>query len=62
LSGLSFVNIIYRHGCSLREEGAHRAASRIESNFDFSTAFVENALALHRLAIRLCIGKSVLLT
>jgi hypothetical protein len=42
---------MYLQGCSFLDEGAHLAASKIESNFDLSTGFVENALALHRFAI-----------
>lgn len=51
LTGLSLVKIMYLQGCSFFDDGAHLAASNIESNFDLSTGFVENALALHRLAI-----------
>jgi hypothetical protein len=40
---------MYLQGCSFFDDGAHLAASNIESNFDFSTG--ENALALHRFAI-----------
>jgi hypothetical protein len=47
---------MYRHGCSLREEGAHLAASRIDSSFEFSTGLVENALALHLFAMISLIG------
>jgi hypothetical protein len=50
---------MYRHGCSLREEGAHLAASRIDNNFEFSTGWVENALALHLLAMISLMGYSV---
>jgi hypothetical protein len=42
---------MYLQGCSFFDDGAHLAASNIESNFDLSTGFVENALALHRFAI-----------
>jgi hypothetical protein len=56
---LSFVKIILRHGYSLREDGADLAASKMDSNFDFSTDLVENALALHLLDINSFIGKSV---
>ncbi len=42
---------MYLHGCSFLEDGAHLAASNIESNLDLSTGFVENALALHLFAI-----------
>ena len=47
---------MYRHGCSFLEEGAHLAASKMESNLDLSTGFVENALALHLFAISSLIG------
>ena len=50
---------MYRHGCSFLEEGAHRAASNMESNLDLSTGFDENALALHLFAISLLTGCSV---
>ncbi len=42
---------MYLHGCSFLEDGAHLAASNMESNLDLSTGFVENALALHLFAI-----------
>ena len=45
------MKTMYRHGCSFLEEGAHLAASKMESNLDLSTGFVENALALHLFAI-----------
>ena len=50
------MKTMYRHGCSFLEEGAHLAASKMESNLDFSTGFVENALALHLFAISSLIG------
>jgi hypothetical protein len=50
---------MYLHGCSLFDEGAHLAASSMESNFTFSTDFVENALALHLFLINSFIGKTV---
>lgn len=54
--GLSLVKMINLHGCSFLEDGAHLAASSIESNLYFSTGFVENALALHLLAMSSLIG------
>jgi hypothetical protein len=49
---------MYLHGFSLREDGANLAASRIDTNFDFSTGLVENALALNLFAMSSCIGRS----
>ena len=42
---------MYLQGCSFFDDGAHLAASNIDSNLDLSTGFFENALALHRFAI-----------
>ena len=50
---------MYRHGCSLREEGAHLAASKMDNSFENSTGLVENALALHLLAMISLTGWSV---
>lgn len=50
------MNSIYLHGCSFREDGAHLAASKTESNLDLSTGLVENALALHLFAISSLMG------
>lgn len=50
---------MYLQGCSFLEEGAHLAASNIESNLDFSTGLVENALALQRFAISSLTGWAV---
>ena len=50
---------MYRHGCSLREDGAHLAASKIDNSFENSTGLVENALALHLFAMISLTGWSV---